>query len=246
MKAPQRQRAAAAPPRLRPGTPPGGDFAPAVSASQLVSGSTGTATFTGAGLVADVQAWVNNPATNFGWIMVAQNESAAAVRFTSREGANAPSLVVDFTAPTGGSSRAPTVTTQPTSQSVAAGAVATLTIAAAGTPTFQWRQNGTVIAGATSASLAVSNAQPANAGLYSAIVTNGSGSASSTATILGVTSTVKLVGLGQEFPDIVGPPPNLFIYDQILLGGAAATVKADANQILRISFIDLNDDIVQV
>ncbi|MSU71894.1 MAG: hypothetical protein EXS43_06075 [Opitutus sp.] len=74
--------------------------------------------------------------------------------------------------------------------------------------------------------------------------TNGSGSATSNAAILGVNSTAKLVGTGQEFPDIVAPSGS--VYDQILLGGAAAAIKADANQILRISFIDLNDDIVQV
>jgi hypothetical protein len=69
---------------------PGGDFSPTVSASQLVSGSSGTATFTSAGLIADVQAWVNDPATNFGWILVAQDENGPAVRFASRAGSPAP------------------------------------------------------------------------------------------------------------------------------------------------------------
>ena len=63
--------------------------------------------------------------------------------------------------------------------------------------------------------------------------------------ILGVRSTAKLVGPGQEFPDIFHAGTG-FTYDQILLGSAAAAVTADAGQILRISCIDLNDDIVQV
>ena len=40
--------------------------------------------------------------------------------------------------------------------------------------------------------------------------------------------------------------PNGNIYDQVLLTGAAATVQNDPGQITRVSFIDLNDDIVQV
>lgn len=40
--------------------------------------------------------------------------------------------------------------------------------------------------------------------------------------------------------------PNGNIYDQVLLQGVSATITADAGQVTRISFIDLNDDIVQV
>ncbi len=138
----------------------------------------------------------------------------------------------------------PTISTQPAPQTGGLGGSATFTVAASGSPTFQWQLNGTPIAGATSASLSVSNLQPANAGIYTAVSTNSSGTAASNAAILGITSTAKLTGAGQEFPDITAPTGN--VYDQILLGGPAATVKADANQILRISFIDLNDDIVQV
>ena len=42
---------------------------------------------TTAGLVADVQAWLNNPATNFGWSIVNANETSAATMkaFYSRQ-----------------------------------------------------------------------------------------------------------------------------------------------------------------
>lgn len=80
-------------------TTPGGDFSTIVSAAQIATGSSGNVVFSGAGLVADVQAWVATPAANFGWILLAQNEAAAAVRFASRESAPAPSLLVDYTAP---------------------------------------------------------------------------------------------------------------------------------------------------
>ncbi|HRE80904.1 MAG TPA: hypothetical protein PLN52_07635, partial [Opitutaceae bacterium] len=36
------------------------------------------------------------------------------------------------------------------------------------------------------------------------------------------------------------------VYDQFLLTGASASITADPGQIARISYIDLNDDIVQV
>ncbi len=40
--------------------------------------------------------------------------------------------------------------------------------------------------------------------------------------------------------------PNGNIYDQVLLQGTTAGVAADASQVTRLSFIDVNDDIVQV
>ncbi len=40
--------------------------------------------------------------------------------------------------------------------------------------------------------------------------------------------------------------PNGNVYDQLLMTGASATAAADPGQVMRISFIDLNDDILQV
>ena len=155
-------------------TTPGGDFSTTVSASQPVSGTATVVTFTGAGLVADVQAWVNNAASNFGWILVAQDEGGPAVRLSSREGTAAPSLLIDFTPGTGGGNTAPAITTQPASQTVAAGANVTLAVVATGTPapTYQWRKDGAVISGATAATLALSAVTAAGAGSYTVVVTN--------------------------------------------------------------------------
>lgn len=86
-----------------PGAAAPGDYSAATSASVLVT-EVGLYTFSStAGLVADVQNWVNNPANNFGWICQAQSESASttARRWASREsGANAPSLLIHYTLPT--------------------------------------------------------------------------------------------------------------------------------------------------
>ncbi|MBL9199982.1 MAG: DNRLRE domain-containing protein [Opitutaceae bacterium] len=77
----------------------GGDFAAAPSASQLVASTAPLATITSPGLAGDVQAWLANPAANFGWMLIAADESAPAVRFGSREAVAAPTLVVEFESP---------------------------------------------------------------------------------------------------------------------------------------------------
>ena len=68
---------------------------------------------------------------------------------------------------------------------------------------------------------------------------------STQAAILGVASSAKALGSGSEVgPNIVHANGN--VYGQILLQGSAATVTADPLQVLRIAYVDLNNDIVQV
>src|SRR3990170_3786518 len=81
----------------------GGDFSGTVSAS-LDVGSTGTYTWGSTSqMVADVQAWLDNPSTNFGWIIrgiEGANESSK--RFNSSEsGQNPPALAITYTPPSG-------------------------------------------------------------------------------------------------------------------------------------------------
>lgn len=80
-------------------TTPGGDFAPTASAGTVLTG-TGTYSFSDAGMAADVQAWLANPSSNFGWLMKS-NESGGGHgrRFISREAATSevPTLVIDYT-----------------------------------------------------------------------------------------------------------------------------------------------------
>lgn len=132
----------------------------------------------------------------------------------------------------------------PTSVSAAQGATVVFE-APAGATAYRWQRNGSDLSGGTSATVSLADMQPSKAGLFSAFMTSGTGTTSSRTAILGLTSTAKLVGLGTEFPNIVHPLTG-FTYDQILLGGSAASVTADAGQILRMSYIDMNDDIVQV
>lgn len=83
----------------------GGDFVPSVSGSINVGGF-GTYTFVSTPeLRNDVSSWVNNPSTNFGWILVGPegpSDSQKAKRIISRESpsvAERPSLTVEFIPP---------------------------------------------------------------------------------------------------------------------------------------------------
>jgi len=63
----------------------GGDFRSPTSAVVQVS-SEGAYTWSSVGLVADVQLWLNNPGTNFGWLIRGDElQNRTATRFDSRE-----------------------------------------------------------------------------------------------------------------------------------------------------------------
>jgi len=86
----------------------------------------------------------------------------------------------------------PVITGQPQSQTVIAGDSATFTVTATGsTPlAYQWRRNGTNVAGATSSSYTRVNAQPADAGAFTVVVTNVLGAVTSSPAALTVNCTV--------------------------------------------------------
>ncbi len=86
---------------------------------------------------------------------------------------------------------APTITVQPANITVAAGATATFTVTAAGTAplTYQWKKGATSIAGATTASYTTPATVIGDDGsLFSVVVSNSSGSATSSAATLTVTA----------------------------------------------------------
>ncbi len=82
---------------------PGGDFAPDASA-EAGAGGTGAVAWTSDGLAADVQAWLDDGGSNFGWIVLGDESGGASTkRFSSRENGSAgarPTLTIQFT--TGG------------------------------------------------------------------------------------------------------------------------------------------------
>ena len=90
----------------------------------------------------------------------------------------------------------PVITTQPVSQSVAAGGSATLLVAATGTAplAYQWRKDGTAIAGATRDSYALSSFTAAAAGSYSVVVSNSAGSVTSSPAAVSLAASTGLAG----------------------------------------------------
>jgi uncharacterized protein GlcG (DUF336 family) len=69
---------------------------------------------------------------------------------------------------------APSITTQPISQSVASGFSVTFSVVATGTEplAFQWRKDGSAIAGATSSSFKIPAAASSDSGAYSVVLSN--------------------------------------------------------------------------
>jgi glucose/arabinose dehydrogenase len=65
---------------------PGGSFAITASATSTVTGAGKTYAWSGAGLLTDVQAWLDAPASNFGWFVRGDETTEySAMRFASRE-----------------------------------------------------------------------------------------------------------------------------------------------------------------
>lgn len=81
---------------------PGGDFVASPSASSLVDQSARYTWGSTQQMVSDVQNWVGNPTTNFGWILLGDETQVSAKRFATREAAenSRPRLIVYFTRPT--------------------------------------------------------------------------------------------------------------------------------------------------
>jgi len=93
--------------RFHPSTPwtaLGGDFSGTVSGSSVVN-LPAFYNWSSAGMVADLQAWLNNPSTNFGWMLKGlESAPLQAKRFDTRENvvaANRPSLTITYVIPFG-------------------------------------------------------------------------------------------------------------------------------------------------
>jgi hypothetical protein len=96
---------------------------------------------------------------------------------------------------TGGAATAPSITTQPQSQTVGVGGIATFTVGASGSPapTFQWNKSGAPINGATSGTLTLNNVQVGDAATYTAVATNSAGTTTSSGAVLTVSTATAPV-----------------------------------------------------
>jgi inosine/xanthosine triphosphate pyrophosphatase family protein len=108
----------------------------------------------------------------------------------------------------------PTISVQPVGVAVNPGGAISLSVSASGTPplAYQWQKDGTSLAGATNATLTVTNAQLANGGTYTVLVSNA----------LGVTTSNPATVWINTAPVVTTPPrPQV-----ALLGGNALFTAA--------------------
>src|SRR5213592_3601429 len=138
-------------------------------------------------------------------------------------GANVAGM--NFTA--NGATVAPTITTPPANQRVAAGQTATFTVVAGGTAplTYQWQKNGANLTGATSASYTTPATTTADSGsTFRVVVANTAGTVTSAAATLTVTAAAVA-------PTITTPPAN-----QTVTAGQTATFTVVAGGTAPLSY----------
>ena len=122
---------------------------------------------------------------------------------------------------------APSITTQPASQTVTAGQAATFSVAASGTAplSYQWRKNGTAISGATSATYTTPATATSDSGSqFSVVVSNSTGSVTSNTATL----TVNAATLA---PSITTPPTS-----QTVTAGQPATFSVTSSGTAPLSY----------
>ena len=147
---------------------------------------------------------------------------------------------------------APSITTQPASQEIESNASASLSVTASGDDlTYQWFNGNSgdtanPVAGAIAGTLDTGALTASTS--YWVQITNAGGTADSdTAVITVAAPSVPLVLDGTG--DIAGENiqhANGNVFDQILLTGESVQLQAKPGQITRVSFMDENEDIVQV
>lgn len=117
--------------------------------------------------------------------------------------------LMGFQVQSGAPTDPPTFSLQPQSLRVLAGSNATFSTFASGATSYQWRFNGTNIAGATTTSLTITNAQLTNAGSYLVVATNSVGPTTSLTATLGVSNPVDNYFLTPAWA--ISPGTNAYI-----------------------------------
>jgi hypothetical protein len=142
----------------------------------------------------------NVQTTNGGSYTVTVTNSAGSASATASLTVNAPA------AP-------PSITTQPQNQTVTNGNSAAFSVVASGSAplNYQWIKDNAALAGATTSSYTVSAASTNNAGAYSVVVTNSSGSLTSSVATLTVLVPPTIVTPPQSLTVTSGAPANFSV-----------------------------------
>jgi hypothetical protein len=115
---------------------------------------------------------------------------------------------------------APSISGNPSSQSVLSGSNVSFTVSAGGTPSpsYQWYFNGAAIQGATSSTLSLTGVTTASAGTYSVQVTNSAGTATSSGASLTVSIPSRIVDFSTR--TVAGPGADTLIEGFVVSGGS--------------------------
>ncbi|HEY2120401.1 MAG TPA: choice-of-anchor D domain-containing protein, partial [Candidatus Acidoferrum sp.] len=138
-----------------------------------------------------------------------------------------PTTIIALTGTATASPVAPSITTQPTNQTVTAGQTATFIVAAGGTAplSYQWQKNGVNIAGGTSTSYTTPATATSDTGTtFRVVVTNSTGNATSAAATL-------TVNAAPVAPSITTQPTN-----QTITAGQTATFTVAAGGTAPLSY----------
>ena len=119
---------------------------------------------------------------------------------------------------------APNIVSQPANQNVSAGQSASFIVDATGIPdpAYQWYKNGVLISGATAANYSIASAVPTNAGDYTVVASNSSGSVTSIVATLTYNNTAPVAN-PSTYSRPAGYPLN------ILITGNLSTYWSDAD-----------------
>ena len=126
----------------------------------------------------------------------------------------------------------PVISLQPTSQAANQGDMASFNVAATGTPSlyFQWRKDGAPLAGATLASLILTNLQAADRGNYDVVVSNSWGRLTSDLAHLDVSVNLALPDSFNPGMDYPASALALQADGKILLGGYFTSLGGESHQ----------------
>jgi len=156
---------------------------------------------------------------------------------------------------------APNIIGQPANATVSQGQSTSFNVSATGIPdpTYQWYQNGQLISGATATNYNIGSAARANAGNYTVVVSNGSGSVTSVVSTLTYNNTTPVVNPSTDsrpagYPLVIAIAGNLATYwsdadaDSLALTGGisstnGATVSYDSSSVYYTNANDVADQI---
>jgi|GEM_PF-1693792 len=124
---------------------------------------------------------------------------------------------------------APSITTQPSNQSVVAGSSASFSVTASSVTSYQWYKDGAPLAGATSSTLTIANAQPGDAGSYYVVITGPGGTTTSATVTLSLVSaaTQKLINISSR--SFVGSGGDILIAGFVIGGQQSKQVLIRGN-----------------